>query len=157
MTKRPWSYYRWPIGLAVFLLIIMVASSWVMVLALRVNRELIEENPYEKGLKHQEVIDQETLLQKLGWKVDVTVTGEGEARRLTVDIRDNVNAPVLGARVTVQAIRPGAAALDQNLELLPQGDSYSTPIRDMFGHYLLRGFIDFRGMKLRFERQASVE
>jgi len=156
MSKHPWSYYRWPIGIALFLLTIMAASTWVMVIALRVNRDLIEENPYEKGLKHQEVIDQAALIQTLGWTVGVSVAGHGPEKQLEISIKDNQGALIQGARVTVHAIRPSTAALDQNLELLPHGGIYSTAIPEMSGLYLLRGFIDYRGMRLRFERQISL-
>jgi len=113
------SYYRWPIGIITCLLSVITVDVAVCVIAIKGSTGTIEETPYEKGQRYQQEIDRQEELRRLGWKIDVAVSGESKGIEVKVTDREGKNVPNLAG--TVLAIRPANAKLDHTFAL--NGDS----------------------------------
>jgi nitrogen fixation protein FixH len=88
---------------------------------------LSRENPYEKGLAHNQTLEGARAQEKLGWKVASSIetlgeTAQGGRRvRIGASFQDREGQPIEGLQVRAMFIRPAAEGHDQQTVLSNQG------------------------------------
>jgi nitrogen fixation protein FixH len=74
---------------------------------------LVSDDAYREGLEYNRTLAARRAQLALGWRADVTVTGEGTARIVTATFRDRDGAPLTGMSVTAHLVRPVVQGLDR--------------------------------------------
>ena len=138
-AKRGLSYYTWPVGILLFFAAIIAVNMTLLTLATSSSSRsrLIEDQPYERGLEFQKVVDARERFKALGWALAVSVRDGRLEARLTD--RDGVGVP--GANVILKAIHPAKPEGDRHLELLEAASNpglYTTEFSGPDVRWLLR-------------------
>lgn len=114
----------WPKVIIAFFAVVFSANGFLIYQAISGFDGLIEENYYEKGLKYNEVIQQE---KRLGWRIELSFTDDlkaSSANKAKVVIFDKAGIPMGGAKVKVVLRRPATDRFDKEFDLVPSGCAY---------------------------------
>jgi nitrogen fixation protein FixH len=108
-----------------FLIVIAVNAVFVTY-ALKTWSGLSVDQPYDRGIKYNQVLEVDRAELALGWKV----AGRFDGRHVTVDLSDRDGKAVNGAKVVASLERPTSEGYDQDLPLAAEGDGrYGTDAR----------------------------
>jgi nitrogen fixation protein FixH len=86
-----------------------------LVLALRYPSSSIETLPYERGLRHQSVIDARSAFSEAGWRLSAhfgDLDSKTQLRRVDVVVVSSDGERVKGLEIRLSAVRPADEALD---------------------------------------------
>lgn len=125
MTKEK-KFSPWPFAIVGFLFFVGVVNLYILSLAITHDRGLIEENPYEAGLKYQEKIDLMQNAKKFGWNISF----KNEADEKCVEsifiltLSSDSKEVISGAEISITALRPSQSRLDRSFKLT---ESKKTP------------------------------
>lgn len=152
------SYYRWPIGIVGFLLFVICFDVWFISVAARQHAELIERNPYEKGLAYQQVIDAAERKDALGWRSVTELAAQADGTTLiTLRLSDRAGLPLNGGKVALIAIRPSDSTKDLRLALVPaEAGAYSTAAPLQSGLWLFQYVVEQGESNVAFREQVKV-
>ncbi len=78
------------------------------------------EQPYDRGIRYNQVLKIDRAELALGWSVHGSYNGQ----RIGATITDHTGAPVDGATVTARLERPTNEGVDQELTLTPISDGH---------------------------------
>ncbi len=161
MFSKPLTYYRWPAGIILFFVALAVFNFWFVSLAFHQHAELMESNPYEKGLDYQKVIDAAQLKEDLGWKSITTIStaDANDERRITLQIRNKEGSPVSGVSVDVLAISPSNSSQDLKLRLVADPTTpgtYSAQAKLRKGAWIFQFMIKENGQSVAFREQLKA-
>lgn len=124
--KDGWWYpYIFVAGFAV----VVTANLIMMFFATTSFTGLETKSAYERGNAYNAVIAAQEAQDRLGWTVDLTTEASlraepgapGRAAAFTLRMTDAQGAPLDGATVVAEIIRPTTAGYDHELKLLPVG------------------------------------
>lgn len=114
-----------------------------LIFSLKVDREVVEQSPYEKGIAYQEVIQE---LEKNDFPLDLNINREG----IRADISTKGGIKLKGARVVITLTRPSDSSLDIQIELSEVDDGvYEAKTEIKPGLWISRVMIEARGIKQR--------
>lgn len=130
----------WPKAIIAFFVVVFSANGFLIYQAISGFDGLTEENYYEKGLKYNDVIQQE---KRIGWRIELSFTDDikiGAENKAKVVIFDKSGAPVGGAKVRVVLRRPATDRFDKEFDLVPSGCAYhgtiSVPVDGLWDLYV---------------------
>lgn len=125
---RPFRGDSWiPWAFVGFFLVVVLVNGIMIWLAFATWTGISGENSnsYRQGLAYNERLAEVRAQQALGWQAAVAfASGEAgtNSGRLTVDLSGADAAPLAGARVTAELLRPTHPGHDFAVPLLPSGD-----------------------------------
>lgn len=90
------------------------AMAW---LALDTFPGLVSHDAYREGLEYNRTLEAKAAQLKLGWKVDVEVTGAGDRRTVAARFHDRDGHPISGMRVNAALVWPVASGRDRRFAL----------------------------------------
>lgn len=105
----------WPYGIVVFFLCLFAGGIALYKIAASGPSEWLEGNPYEDGMKYQQVIEQGQRFAALGWAARFEASADGA---VSVHLTDSSRAPLSVAAATLYAMRPGDSKMDQRVALI---------------------------------------
>ncbi len=110
---------RWIPWLIVgFFGIVIVANAVMVFFAMSSFTGLQTEGHYLRGLEYNRVLEAERAERALGWTVSVEFSSTGARRgRIAARVRDAAGAPVDGAAVTADLVRPARQGYDMRVTL----------------------------------------
>jgi len=102
VSSRGW---YWPVGLAALLVGSAGANIALVVVTSRDASFAVEPDYYAKALAWDETMAQQARNEALGWSLGLRVEPTGQRGRMMVTARltDSASAPLLGARVAIEA------------------------------------------------------
>lgn len=160
MTAQKTASWAWPLGIMAALGTTMAVNIAILILAIRTSPDLIEDQPYERGLVYQAKLDDFSRFIAFGWNVsfDVSSADLAQGRTLHLRLTSKEGLPIQGARVLLTAIRPSDAAFDQHLELLEGSipGVYSSLLRGPRGLWIMRLLIRKGGMQAQVDRKEIL-
>jgi nitrogen fixation protein FixH len=107
-------------------LVVIVVNAVFVTYALKTWSGLSVEQPYDRGIKYNQVLEVDRAELALGWKV----TGRYDGRRIVVELHDRDGKAVNGAKVVASLERPTSEGYDKDLPLSAEGDGrYGTDAR----------------------------
>ena len=111
---------RWLWGvLAGFAMLITANGAMIYYATAEDSSKVIDEQPYEMGLRYEEVIDEATLTRATGWSYEIASC---EGAQLCIELRDREGSPLDDAGVKASLLRPSDPALDTHAELSALGN-----------------------------------
>lgn len=78
---------------------------------------LVSNDAYREGLEYNRTLDAKAAQIRLGWKVDVEVTGTGDRRTVAARFHDRHGRPLSGMRVNAAMVWPVATGRDRRFAL----------------------------------------
>lgn len=120
--QKPLTGRRVLVYVLLFFGVVFVVNAVFIAKALQSNSGVVNENPYERGLSYNKVLEKHEREVALGWKGKGSVVGNTD---LLYVLTDKQAKPVSGAQISVLMARPVQKGLDYPLTLTEQ-----TP-----GHY----------------------
>ena len=103
--------------------VVLLANGLLAWFALESWSGLTTDNAYERGLAWNQVLEEAGAQRVMGWTVELDVEpAAGNASRITVAMRDRLDAPLEGARVTALFSRPVVEGLDSTVALEALGE-----------------------------------
>ena len=97
--------------------VVLAVNAIFVTYALGTWSGLSVEQPYDRGIRYNQVLKIDQAELALGWSVHASYDG----RRIEATITDRSGAPVDGATVTARLERPTNEGMDQELSLTPAG------------------------------------
>ena len=123
-TFRQWlSYYRWPVGLTLALVVMVSVQGTMVYFALNSGVVLPEENYYEKAVAWDDELALRDVRRQLGWQLGfVLPQGPQYVRGMPwpVDliVTDEKKQPVSGLTGDVLAVRPSDTRMNSQGALI---------------------------------------
>ncbi len=103
-------------------LLVLVANSTLIVIAVSTFTGLETTNAYEKGLAYNNRLAAAAEQESLGWKADLLVTPLGEQQvTLVLQLNDRLGSPITSADVEAALLRPVQEGHDLTVRLDHQG------------------------------------
>ncbi len=102
----------WPYGIMIFFVLLFAGGIALYLVAVSGPSKWLEGNPYEDGMRYQQVIEQEQRFLALGWLAQTETSSDGA---LVVSLSAPDNQPVTGRALSVYLMRPGDSTLDRRL------------------------------------------
>lgn len=134
-SSLPAQFSPWPYGIIGFFVLLFVGGVALYITATSGPSQWLEGNPYEDGLRYQEVIEQEQRFRSLGLQVQIDLSSEGV---IAVTLLDAQGQPIAGRHVLCYAMRPGNSALDLRFSM-DEDPKAQGVYRDSLGRSLARG------------------
>ncbi|MBI5892383.1 MAG: FixH family protein [Deltaproteobacteria bacterium] len=108
----------WPFIITAFFSVILIVNIYLVYAAAKSYDGLVFANYYERGLKYNDVIQQEKRQRELGWNLDLSV-GLSEKNKVLARIflTDKNELPIDSATAKLEFIRPTSAGKDTVIEL----------------------------------------
>lgn len=78
---------------------------------------LVSNDAYREGLEYNRTLAAKAEQAKLGWRVDVALTGNGTKRAVTARFRDRDGRPISGLKVGATIVWPVVAGSDRRAVL----------------------------------------
>lgn len=101
-----------------FFSIILIANIYLVYAAAKSYDGLVSANYYERGLKYNDVIQQEKRQRELGWNLDLSVAHLEKNKVLArIFLADKNKLPIDTATAKLEFIRPTSAGRDMAVEL----------------------------------------
>jgi nitrogen fixation protein FixH len=116
-------YYRWPIGIVSFFLLLTVVNGRLAWIAFNNTQDQIESAPYEKGVQYQKVIDQLTYAKTLKVRADLTTGDFADGQREIQLTFSNTLESSLIENVQVKFYYPQTGKYDSSVLLTKLGPS----------------------------------
>ena len=109
-------------GVLAFFAVVLAANGTFIFLALDTWTGLSTENPYQRGIEYNDVLDAAARQRALGWTGVVSFVPSRDGRgRLSLIVTDRRGAPVENLTVTADIRRPTNEGFDQAVALAPSG------------------------------------
>ncbi|MCB0345199.1 MAG: FixH family protein [Bdellovibrionales bacterium] len=121
MTER--GAFNWPIAIFSFFAMVFAANGILVYFAVNNPHQLAEEQPYQKGLEHQAVIDQEQAVQDLGLSSTITFVPTQGGRLAVVKISRNQTEPVAVENAVLEMKSPVDGSSDERAVMSSSADS----------------------------------
>lgn len=134
--------YLWLVFPLMFL-VVFSANGVLVYFAVSSWPGLAYENASERGRKFNQVLAEESLENKLGWRFDVT----HDAGHVTIEARDSSGNPLTDLAVTGTLVRPVGNVPDLHLNFNPAGSGrYVAPFAaPMKGQWEVRFAVERMG------------
>lgn len=111
------------IYVVLFFGVITAVNAVFITKALKSNSGIVSENPYQRGLGYNKIIEQHEKEKALGWKGMTAVENQS---KLVYVLTDKNSKPIRGADISVEMVRP-----------VNQGNDYTLSLReDLPGRYI---------------------
>lgn len=109
-------------GMVAFFTVVLAANGVFVFLALNTWTGLSAENPYQRGIDYNEILDAAARQRALGWTgaLSFALTRDGRGR-LSLVVTDRQGTPVGNLAVKADIRRPTTADFDQAVTLTPSG------------------------------------
>lgn len=111
--RKSWEFTGWHMLVVTlgFFVVVVGVLTVMAVIAYRTFPGEVSEHPYEEGLAWNDHLKQETAQAALGWKAvaDGARDASGKAR-IELDLTDAHGAPVAGAKINGELVRPTTSA-----------------------------------------------
>ena len=104
-------------GLLAFFGTIFAVNGVFVYFALESWPGLGVQNPYERGINYNKILNAAAEQTAKGWRSTVAVQEETSGRRLVVEIAGKDGAPLSNLQVTATLSRPTHEGMDQTLDL----------------------------------------
>lgn len=114
---------NWPIAIFSFFGIIFAANAVLVYLAVNNPHQLADEQPYQRGLVHQQVIDQERAMRDAGLSASLDFLPQARGRRVVLRIVDSEGQAVQVESARLKMQWPADKQLDEAVELNSSPDS----------------------------------
>ena len=140
---------RWIPSLFVGAFLIILAVNGTMIwLALSTFGGLATADYYDRGRTYNETLETAEAMAALGWQVEVVSTPQEDGMYLMeATLLDDDGAPLLGAEVTGNLVRPSSDDQDMQVVLVAQEDGrWAVPVAA--GLWELRLLVERDGMQL---------
>jgi len=125
MSEAPKGPGPWP-WIVIGLLAAMVTSSLLFLRIAVANPDaLVVRDVRAAGRAYHEDVRAERRAESLGWQVELHATMGSDGADVRVQVRDAAGVPLEAQRVSVRRVRPAEGGLDETLELLRSGDTWS--------------------------------
>lgn len=88
---------------------------------------LVTEQPYEDGLKYNQILARQKQQDALGWHHDIewqAISGQRQTGVVTLTLTDHQNQPLHNMHVTIHAVRPDKIVSEQTATMISEGDRY---------------------------------
>lgn len=144
--------YSWPIGITLALLTVVVVHVFVVYFAITSEPGLIQENPYQAGLKYGSVITELENAKESGIKTQIDSSDSGLQIKL-----NGLEEDEAVSSLKLKLIRPDSTAKDKSLVLKPaQAGLFQTS--EILAPGLWLSDLSFRlnGKTLRFQQQLFI-
>lgn len=124
---------KWIPWYFVGLFVVVCSVNGVMAyLAIKTQTGVVTEHHYQKGLHYNQTIAQADKMAALGWEGEITFIPAPSSKTkgsLQFTLKDKDGAPVSGAVVTANIVRPTQDGHDQMLTLnMSDAGHYSSPL-----------------------------
>ncbi len=123
-TFRQWlSYYRWPVGLTLALVAVVVVQGTMVYLALHSGVVLPEENYYEKAVAWDDELALREVGRQLGWNLGFVLPSGPQYLRgmpwpVDLIVTDEKKRPVTGLTGEVRTIRAADTRMNGHGQLI---------------------------------------
>lgn len=118
--------------LVAFFGVIGSVNAYMITMALKTLPGVEAKSAYEQSQKFNKGLEALAEQNRKGWQVDVVTGGLKHGTPLTVQVRDNTGAAILGMKVIAKLQRPTNASLDHTLDLREIGSGvYSASLPDL--------------------------
>ncbi len=128
---RDWSVaWKNPFVIAwIVILVIVLAVNFFMVsMAIVTNPGLVVDDYYEQGKRMDVILAEQKRMEKIGWQlqVDLPIMSEGKPEKITLNVLDKDNKPLVVDTAVLYFYRPSDRNLDGQLEMqaTSQGGTY---------------------------------
>jgi nitrogen fixation protein FixH len=114
---------NWKYSIIAFFIVIACVNAVVVYFAVTTGPDLLEDQPYERGLQYQGEIDLQNSASSMGWTAKYEVTSVGQQRFLEASVLDSNMQFVPNLLLTLHAKFPADAKQDfsVNFEQLEEG------------------------------------
>lgn len=155
------SYYRWPITIIAFFIALIIFNSYLMITALSRQPELVETQPYEKGLHYQDKINkfENAINWGLNIKLQISDPMSEDRREIRVNVSSNHFGDQSPQRVKVKATRSNDSKLDQEVDLSPidgEVGSYGSVLILPPGLWQFEIYVERRGQEGLIKKQLLL-
>jgi nitrogen fixation protein FixH len=79
-------------------------------------------SPYERGLDYNKTLAAEAVQERLGWRLETVISGDGADRTLRVRMTGGDGRPLDGLELQAYLVRPSNEGLDVTIAPRPAGD-----------------------------------
>jgi nitrogen fixation protein FixH len=130
MAQRRSTRDRWiPWSFVAFFVSFITVDAVMVYLAVGSFSGVSTQNAYQEGLAYNETLAEARREKALGWTMDVGFAATGERQgRLSVTLLDRSGAPLHGATVTAELVRPTQEGLDFTVPLAGAGQSFAADL-----------------------------
>lgn len=156
MTKEnaPRNYYLWPVGIVVFFVFLAIMNIALLWTGLTHYQSPVEPDPYERGLRYQQTIDELNLPGQVGWQTAVQLTQSGNSSlKAALVLLDAFDQPILDARVSLDAVYLPSDTFDQHRDCQLQDQAYVAYLPAKPGAWRLSFVIEHQSKRGRIVRQ----
>jgi len=115
----PWHKQFWPWFIMFFPALAVVAGIATIIIAVKTDDGLVEENYYKAGLAINQTIDDETKAKTLGLSAKINIIAETNQLLLKLSSNENIEAK----RLQLKLIHPTIKNRDISIPLLLQNNS----------------------------------
>ena len=151
----------WPAAIIGALSLSILVNGVILYFALKTDRPLIEERPYEKGLSYQIRLDQESRFLNQGWSVKWKIKNPpaGGQPIFFLEVLDKGQNPIHGLKIELTALRPNSAVRDQKFKIQESAPGqYSAPISEISnGLWIFDFLFDQQGTISRYQIREMVQ
>lgn len=114
--QKPLTGRRIFIYLLIFFGVITAVNAVFITKALQSNSGVVHDNPYERGLDYNKILDKREQQKALGWK-GKTIFAE-DTSSLVYSLSDRSGQPVAGAKVVAHMLRPVQKGYDFSVDMV---------------------------------------
>lgn len=115
--------------LIAFFGIMVVANAAFVYFALSSHTGLHTQNPYEKGIRYNEILDDKRKQEALAWYIESRLENIADKHIFLTTLRDKSGAPIIGATVDITWKSPVSDKMDftSKLERLGEDPEIANP------------------------------
>ena len=118
-TLQFMSIYRWPIGIIIFFFALSVHHGRMLLLALEGRPEMITEQPYELGLRFEEVIEKQRQAAAMQLEARTVIRKLGTQRLVELNLL-TAGKPFSGKSVAISLKHPTSREYDVTLPIVEE-------------------------------------
>lgn len=139
-----------------FFLVVAFFDGIFVYLATSTHTGVVTDHAYQRGLDYNDTVAAANKQENLGWETSLDLVANST---LMLSLKDDSAAPINGARVYAEVMRPTQDGFDFEVPLEPSGaGEYSAPVDfPMVGQWDVRVFVEWKQEQYQLNKRLVVK